>query len=123
VPATAVGPAAGGLLNTGNWQATRASGVGSGFITACTLPLTPQHMPFPGWLHQLTLPLLSSSALSPSAFPACLPRQLRGIVASYRMTARSMPSKASPYVEKVLDPLRKFLKVGACMGPCVSGWV
>lgn len=70
MPATAVGPAAGGLLNTGNWQATRASGVGSGFITACTLPLTPQHMPFPGWLHQLTLPLLSSSSLRP--LPVCL---------------------------------------------------
>ncbi|KAL4854271.1 Conserved oligomeric Golgi complex subunit 2 [Chlorella vulgaris] len=40
-------------------------------------------------------------------------KQLRGIVASYRMTARSMPSKASPYVEKVLDPLRKFLKAEA----------
>lgn len=40
-------------------------------------------------------------------------RQLRGITATYRMTARPLPTKPSHYVAGVLQPLRAFLDTEA----------
>lgn len=44
----------------------------------------------------------------------CLARcvQLRGIVATFRMTSRAPPSRPSHYVSMILAPLNQFLQVG-----------
>lgn len=46
-------------------------------------------------------------------------RQLRGITATYRMTARPLPTRPSHYVGGVLQPLRAFLgtDAGKCLQP------
>ena len=61
--------------------------------------------------------------------PGCPPRthppthshpQLRGIVATFRMTARAAPSRPSHYVAMILQPLQAFLqaRAGSRAGAC-----
>ena len=38
-------------------------------------------------------------------------KQLRGIVATFRMTARALPTRPSHYVSMILAPLHQFIQV------------
>ncbi|KAG2428415.1 hypothetical protein HXX76_011535 [Chlamydomonas incerta] len=56
-----------------------------------------------------------AAALAEEAVERCVVvvRQLKGITATYRMTAKAPPSRASHYVGGVLAPLRGLLEAGA----------
>ncbi|KAG2451026.1 hypothetical protein HYH02_004295 [Chlamydomonas schloesseri] len=56
-----------------------------------------------------------AAALGEEAVERCVVvvRQLKGITATYRMTAKAPPSRASHYVSGVLAPLRALLEAGA----------